>query len=74
MKKIEMTQSVKHGGRYYSREDRITVEDGLADYFCHCGWAKCLDGEAPPPVAPPKNVTLEVQNGKIGHKASTVGE
>ena len=67
--KIVMTQTAKHKGRCFSKDDQLTVDDDLGSYLCTCGWAKRLDGAQPASIEPPIKVTLDVHNGKHGHKA-----
>ena len=70
--KIRLNQQVKHAGRNYAEGDEITVDDSLGSLFCTAGWSDRLDGEAPPVEAPPEHVTLEVDNGRLGHAAEDV--
>jgi hypothetical protein len=67
--RIKINQTIKHSGRPYAANDELTVDDGLGAYFCSCGWATRLDGDGPPAAPQPEHVTLDVQSGRIGHKA-----
>ena len=71
--RIRFKTGAKHEGRPYEADDEVTVSEALGTYFCHCGWAVRLDGKTPPPAPQPKDVTLDIHGGVLGHTASNVG-
>lgn len=71
--RIRIDDSFRHDGRPYTADDEITVDADLGEYFCKNGWASRLDGDGPAADPVPDDVTLEVQNGQLGHAAEDVG-
>ena len=67
--RIELTHTVKHDGRMYTKGDVLTVDDGLGGYFCHCGWAKDVSGQVAT-GEPEQDVTLDVHSAKHKSRAS----
>lgn len=60
--KIELTHTVKHDGRIYTRGDVITADEGLGTYFCSCGWARDISGQAATGNASTETATLDVHS------------
>lgn len=72
MKTIDMLTDVRDpSGSYFKGERRIVLPE-IAYYFCAQGWARDVSGEIATgePDTSPK--TLEVQNGSVGHTATTL--
>lgn len=60
--RIELTRTVKHDGRIYTKGDIITAQNGLGTYFCSCGWAKDLSGDVPTGEVSTDAVTLDTHS------------
>jgi len=72
MKRIEMLTTVKEpDGTFLKGEIRLVTPE-RAGYFCGLGWAKDLGGELATATPDTSPVTLDVQNGTLGHSAPNV--
>lgn len=71
--RIELIRTVKHAGRIYTKGDVITADEGLATYFCACGWAKDVSGQVTTGEAATQDVQLEVHKSTHATKAKEIG-
>ena len=69
MAKVTPNQDFLHKGERLKKGKEYTVSDGEAYYFAMNGWLEGTDV-----AGLPEDVTLAIDNSKIGHKGGNVGE
>jgi hypothetical protein len=70
MKTIKILTDFQHQGMSYFKDEVVKVTPDEARYFCSASWAKDETGEFPTGAPNAGVVTLEVQNLKLGQRAT----
>lgn len=74
MMKVSIEHSFRHASQQYHEGELRITSDEEGKYFCDCGWARDVTGEvATASIADKSDVTLVVQNSKVGHSGKVPG-
>lgn len=72
MTKIEVLKQFQDDGQtFYVGEERYVSRE-KAGYYCGSGWARASDGKISAGAPAAGEVTLSINNGRLGQSASTM--